>query len=651
MAKSLIIYPFADVSIQHSKSNTSSTACDLVNEVTNSTTGYLAHSFTTASTSYVSSFSGLAQASDVTLGKIRINSITSVNLYLALSKSNNATFDSVNIFGTVTINGNTYQSASYNPTGTVNASLQNLPISNANINRTYQSLSAADIQMSLSSSGSYTVDDNKSSNGYCRFYNVNVTISYDEVFDCAAIIASSGISTATVSSNEVIDGDLCTFSAILENGYIFDGWYDNENFDGDSYSTDLSFTLKISENTTLYPRALKEGVIPPEEDPTKIFYPVTISSINARTSPSKGTTKIESGTSKTIKITPKDPLLTLATDNGTDITQSLVGHGTPIQYPNITTAPNASYGFNLNSTSGYYVSTNGGQSNSAAVCRLSFNFPVECLVTIQYINYAEAGNDFGIFGNIDVVLVTSNTVDTNAKLVCNNASYNVPTPQTLTYEVSSGQHYIDIKYRKNDTNDLNNDSLQFKVLSIEPLEVHDFYYTYELQNINQEHTLNFVFGNVEYYFVTSQTDSNAQLYPYGQTVVLSGDEYRLTIVPENQNEVVTLTDNGADVSSQMQRINVETEEEGQTVTTLNYIYRLENVQNQHGLYVQTRKPIIPQFIKDNGTWKQGIWFAKVGNAWIQLDLMDIYLHNGVKWIKDSNGEIKTNNVIFFGNIE
>ena len=650
MAKTLIIYPFADVSIGHTKSNTEITGANLINEANNSTNGFLTHNFSTASTTCVSSFSDMEQRSNVTLGKLRINSISSVNLYLALSKSSNATFSNVNIFGTVSINGNTYQSESYNPTGAVNASSRVLTVNNANVNRVYSSLSSANIRMSVSSSGSYTVSDDKSANGSLNIYNANVTISYDDIFVCAAqVIAGNGISTATVSSSEVIDGETCTFSATVENGYLFDGWYDSDSFDGDPYSTDTTFTLKITENTTLYPKAIKEGVVPPEEDPTKIFYPITISSINARTSPSKGTTKVESGTSKTIKITPKDPLLTLATDNGVDITNQLVGNGTPISYPSVNAVTGAQYGFSLNSSTGYYVSTNNGQASTAAVARLNFNFPVMCLVTIQYINYAEAGNDFGIFGNIDVALSTSNTIDTNAKLVCNNASYNISTPQTLTYEVDSGSHYIDIKYRKNDTVNSNNDTLQFKVLSIEPLEVYDFYYTYTIPDIDEDHTLNFVFGNVSYYFVTSQTNSNAQLYPYGQTVILPGDEYRLTIVPENQNEIVTLYDNGTDVSTQLQVVNVEKEEDGQTVTIKNYIYRLANVQAAHNLSVQTTKPIIPLLVKVNGNWVSASYYGKATDTWIKLSLEDIYAHNGVKWIK--NNEIKTNNIMFIGNLQ
>ena len=651
MAKTLIIYPFADGTIGHSKSNTSSTAASLVNEPSNSTTGYLSHSFTTASTTNVSSFRSLTQASDVTLGKVRINSISSVNLYLSITKGSNATLSNINIFGSVSINGNTYQSASYRPTAAVSASLQTLAISNANINRTYASLSAANIEMSFSSTGSYTTSSDKNNDSYLRVYNANVTISYDDVFDCGVqIVAGNGIATASASSAEVIGGENCTFTATVDSGYEFEGWYDNSDFDGDAVSTDLTFTLRITENTTLYPKAKKEGVVPPEEDPDKVFYPITISSINARTSPSKGTTKVESGTTKTIKITPRDPQLTLALDNGVDISSQLVQHGGTIQDPTIATAPNAAYGFNLSASTGYYASTNARQANSAAVCRVTFNLPVRCLVTIQYINYAEATYDYGIFGNIDSALSTASTVDTNVKLACSTNAYNISTPQTLTYEVQSGTHFIDIKYRKDTATDSNNDNLQFKILSIEPIDTYDFYYTYELQNINQEHSLTFVFGNVQYFFVTSQTDTNASLYPYGQTVILPGDEYKLTIVPEDQSEVVTLKDNGTDVTSQLETINVETQKDGQTIIIINYIYRLANVQATHNLVVETTKQTLPQSIKLNGNWVRANFFYKANGVWTQVGLTDIYSNNGVKWIRATNSVIKTNNVMFIGNI-
>jgi len=657
MAKTLIIYPYADVSIGHTKSTTGSTGAALVNAPNNDTSGYLGHTITTGNTTYTSTLTDFEQDSSVTLGKIRINSITSANFYISHYVNGYSRIDSFSLTAKISINGTEYNSSEYNTIlvnsgqNTTRYGSPSLAIADNTINRKVDSLKNANISMTFTTSAKGTLTNNsKDFESNARIYNANVTISYDDVFDCAAkVIAGNGISTATVSSSEVVESDTCTFSATVENGYLFDGWYDSDSFDGDPYSTDTTFTLKITDNTTLYPKAIKEGVVPPEEDPTKIFYPITISSINARTNPSKGTTKVESGTSKTIKITPKDPLLTLATDNGDNITNQLVGNGTPISYPSVSAVTGAQYGFSLNSSTGYYVSTNNGQASTAAVARLNFNFPVMCLVTIQYINYAETGNDFGIFGNIGTALSTSNTIDTNAKLVCNNASYNISTPQTLTYEVDSGSHYIDIKYRKNDAVNSNNDTLQFKVLSIEPLEVYDFYYTYDLTNINQDHTLNFVFGNVSYYFVTSQTNSNAQLYPYGQTVILPGDEYRLTIVPENQNEIVTLYDNGTDVSSQLQVVNVEKEEDGQTVIIKNYIYRLTNVQAAHNLSVETTKPIIPLLVKINGNWVSASYYGKATDTWIKLSLEDIYTHNGVKWIKDN--EIKTNNIIFIGNLQ
>ena len=93
---------------------------------------------------------------------------------------------------------------------------------------------------------------------------------------------------------------------------------------------------------------IEEGVIiPPEEDPEKEYYPITISSINASTDPNKGTVRLESGTTQVVTITPKDPKLTLAIDNGVDITSQLVvHHGEEASYT-ITTAPNASYGFTI----------------------------------------------------------------------------------------------------------------------------------------------------------------------------------------------------------------------------------------------------------------------------------------------------------------
>ena len=341
-------------------------------------------------------------------------------------------------------------------------------------------------------------------------------------------------------------------------------------------------------------------IVPPEEDPDKTYYPITISSINATTKPGRGTVRVESGTNQTITITPSDSQLTLTLDNDVDISSQLVAHGNTIPDPIVETAPGASYGFNLNSSTGYYVSTNAGQSNSAAVARVTFNLPVRCLITIQYINYAEATYDYGIFGNIDTALSTEYTADNKAYKILSSSSDNTSTPQTLTYEIESGEHFIDVKYRKDSNSNTNNDNLQFKITNIEELEP-NFYYTYDLNNINQSHSLIFIFGDVTYYFVTSDTSSNAKLYPNGQMVALPEDYYRLVIVPEKPTDIISLTDNGIDMTGNLERKEIQTEKEGQTITTVNYIYRLTNIQATHTLNVLSSARQILSVMRE-GTW-------------------------------------------------
>lgn len=418
------------------------------------------------------------------------------------------------------------------------------------------------------------------------------------------------------------------------------------------------YTLSnVSADHTIY--VTEAVVIPPEEDPTKEYYPITISSINATTTPGKGTTRVESGTSETITITPSDPQLTLALDNGVDITSQLVAHGGTIEDPIITTAPRASYGFNLNSSTGYYVSTNNGISKSASVARVTFNLPVRCLVTIQYINYAEATYDFSVFGKVDTTLSTTGwtssqyrgdtTTDSGLEqLRCNTSSYNSSNAQTLTYEIPAGSHYIDIKYGKDEESDDNNDSLQWKITNIEPLETVVGYYTYDLTNINQEHSLIFIFGDVTYYFVNSSTNSDCTLYPNGQMVQLPRDSYRLTIAPKNSGDTITMTDNNVDVTSQLERKVITTEKDGQTITVVNYIYRLSDIQATHNLVVSSALQNLSSSIYLNSQWNEGTLNRKQDNRWGTLTYARIWVHNGSAWIENAQRTITTNGMIFGG---
>lgn len=183
------------------------------------------------------------------------------------------------------------------------------------------------------------------------------------------------------------------------------------------------------------------------------------------------------------------------TDNGTDVTSQFVLHsGTDGDY---SIATRGSYGFTLNSQTGYYTSNNKGVDKSCAVCRISFSLPVTATITFQYINYAEATYDFGVFGNVDVALTTNyypagsggaTISETGYKKACNTSSDNTSSVQTLTYSnVSAGDHFIDVKYSKDDASSANNDTLQFKVTITYSQSV--TYYAYTISNVIADHAI------------------------------------------------------------------------------------------------------------------------------------------------------------------
>ena len=377
--------------------------------------------------------------------------------------------------------------------------------------------------------------------------------------------------------------------------------------------------------------SLAGAFVPPEEDPQKTYYSLTISSINADTDPNNGTTRVEAGTSQTITITPTDPQLTLALDNGVDITSQLVGGVPQNTYTVDTQVSGASYGFNLNSSTGYYVSTNNGVAKSASVARLNMDFESDCLVTITYINYAEANYDYGMFGKLDTEVATDGlTASSNASspsdstsnyqlAMCSNSS----SAQTITYQVPAGEHFIDIKYGKDDASDSNNDSLQWKVTSIEATSAGGDY-TYTLNNINQKHSLIFIFGDVSYYFITSSlSSSGARLYPDGQMVKLEGHSYHLVIVPDSASTTVTVTDNGTNVTSSL------VYEEGQDKnggTVVNYTYELNNISAAHTIVVSTGGSTGPTlYIKSGGSWVSVTTaYKKINGTWTEVALDEAF---------------------------
>ena len=100
--------------------------------------------------------------------------------------------------------------------------------------------------------------------GRLRISTSHIVLEYDLVFDCKAeIISGHGILSATPSvDTEILEGATCTFTATLESSeWVFRGWYSNPDFTGNPESTSLSYTKTITQNTTLYPRAVHKNNI------------------------------------------------------------------------------------------------------------------------------------------------------------------------------------------------------------------------------------------------------------------------------------------------------------------------------------------------------------------------------------------------------
>ncbi len=183
-------------------------------------------------------------------------------------------------------------------------------------------------------------------------------------------------------------------------------------------------------------------------------------------------------------------------DNGVDVTSQFVQRTDPAESYEVTNV--GTYGFTLNSNN-YYQSNNKGVDKSAAVCRVDFVVPVEATITFTFINYAEESYDFGVFGNIDVALNNNyyaagssgaTISDSSYKLACNTSTYNTSSAKTLTYTMSAGEHYIYVKYSKDDASASNNDTLQFKVaITLNEPYSPTPYYAYDITNVVADHII------------------------------------------------------------------------------------------------------------------------------------------------------------------
>lgn len=219
-----------------------------------------------------------------------------------------------------------------------------------------------------------------------------------------------------------------------------------------------------------------------------------------------GTTEVPEGEDFILKIGATEGVT--ATDNGVDVTgQLVVKQDTAESY---TIENIGDYGFALNG-SGYYENENKGISKTAALCKVDIHVPVSATVTFTYINYSELGYDFGVFGNTDVPLSENYyaagssgapITDSSYRLACNTSTHNKSTAQTLSYELTAGDHSIYVKYSKDDASDDNYDTLQFKVsITLDEPFTPSEHLEYSLTNVLADHTIVVTMGDVSELYV------------------------------------------------------------------------------------------------------------------------------------------------------
>ncbi len=114
---------------------------------------------------------------------------------------------------------------------------------------------------------------------------------------------------------------------------------------------------------------------------------------------------------------------------------------------------------------------------------------------------------------------------------------------------------------------------------------------------------------------------------------MPGDNYKLTVVPQNDTDSVSVYDNGTDVSGSLERKEITTVKDGVSSTTVNYNYYLYNIQDTHNISVSVTSTG-SAFLKSNGSWTKVTVYKKINGEWelqrIEDDIFDdgiIYINN------------------------
>lgn len=137
----------------------------------------------------------------------------------------------------------------------------------------------------VSSAQSYSVSPNADLTLYAK-------ATLDAALYTCAAVAGTEIASATVSESTVVDGDTCTFTATVNTGCIFDGWYSDAAYTT-LVSTNNPYTATITADTTLYAKATRKQL------------KITVGTAEHGTATASATT-VPYGSNVTFTFTPED---------------------------------------------------------------------------------------------------------------------------------------------------------------------------------------------------------------------------------------------------------------------------------------------------------------------------------------------------------
>ena len=458
-----------------------------------------------------------------------------------------------------------------------------------------------------------------STSTYIRLYGADLYINYSVFHYEYDIVILSNTSKVTSQTTEytIDEGQtqVLTFNISNLNAVsIEDNYIDIKSQLVHTSGTTYTYTISNCDSNHII--TCNDLAIEIDEDPQYTYHTVSISTINAVTDPVQGSYRYIEGQNVVIDIDTSEPEITLIRDNGIDISSQLV---VTSNY-STTFTTSTTYG-NAWVNDGNNVWHNGNANNNSTRSIMQFNldFNAPCLVTIYYWGTITSSDAFGI-GNLNQTLSTGTGADNTAKVWTGSISnVTAENPRSVTFENVEGTNFIQVKVRRNNTTSGAANHTIYVKLEIQLLVPQTYRYT--ITNIQDNHSLLFVFGEVEYYIVnTSSTNTDLKILPYGDWICLPGETYKVTIIPTSVISTINLIDNNA-AQSNVERVEYLNEN---NETIVNYNYKIFNINENHTVTIEEIINNLKRFIKLNNVWNEiEDIYQKTNNNWELTSIEDL----------------------------